>query len=228
MDENHNSAALAGQLRCPHGSEAVAIGARMARNNAGPITQAIDWLAPANGDRVLEVGPGSGAHIPLILERGDAIRYQGLDLSAPMVAEAVASQGAWIETGRARFQQGSSEAMPFADAAFDSLLCVNTLYFWERPQDHLAEMRRVLRPGGRLCLAYGDRDFMSALPFSRHGFRLYGRPQGEALLAVAGFDTIEHRSYCETGGSNSGGEVQKRFHLLRARRPVLDLATSPC
>ena len=78
-------------------------------------------------------------------------------------------------------------ALPFPEAFFDVVLSVNTIYFWPDPDKVLAEMKRILKPGGRLVLGYRSRLLLLWNPVSWFGFRLHGDRQVARLLGEAGF-----------------------------------------
>ncbi|MCD9031002.1 class I SAM-dependent methyltransferase [Luteimonas sp. Y-2-2-4F] len=217
MDTLPSPEALAAQLRRPAGTDAEDVGARMSEANAAVNRRAVALLDVGAGQAVLEIGPGNGAFVPELLAAPGS-RYAGVDWSPEMVAAANRRNARAVADGRARFVEGDAAALPFADAAFDRVLSVNTLYFWTEPQRVLAEIARVLRPGGRLCLAYGDRGFMQRLPFAAHGFALYDREDGTALLRAAGFGEVAHHAHAETVRGNAGDLVERDFHLLLARR----------
>lgn len=206
---------LAEQLRKPSGAEAAEVARNMNEANLRTNLRCIEALVLRAGESVLEIGPGNGAFVADIIAAAPGLRYTGLDWSEDMVAEAAHFNAALLEGGAAAFRQGSSDAMPFADAAFDAVLAVNVLYFWEHPRDHLAEIRRVLKPAGRLCIAFGDRGFMSRLPFTAHGFRLYDLEAASALLESCGFDVAGVWEHLENGRSNTGELVEKHIHILR-------------
>jgi ubiquinone/menaquinone biosynthesis C-methylase UbiE len=102
------------------------------------------------GERVLDVACGTGVVTRLAAERvGDGGVVAGLDVNAAMldVAREHAPSGVsidWYET--------SAEAIPLSDEAFDVVLCQMGLQFVPNKLQALAEMRRVLQPGGRILL----------------------------------------------------------------------------
>ncbi|WP_284742508.1 class I SAM-dependent methyltransferase [Amycolatopsis sp. RTGN1] len=105
--------------------------------------------AIAPDDRVLDVGCGTG-HVTLLAarraERGNAV---GVDLSAPMLERAhadAAAQG----IANVRFEQGDAQVHPFPDAGFDVVLSRGGVMFFEDAVAAFANIRRGLRPGGRL------------------------------------------------------------------------------
>ena len=94
-----------------------------------------------------------------------------------------------VDGGRLELHGGDSSALPWPDATFDGAFTVHTIYFWVEPAPHLAELRRVLRPGGRLVLAFRDRppDVEASAPPDIYHLR--SRDEVLALLARAGFET---------------------------------------
>jgi ubiquinone/menaquinone biosynthesis C-methylase UbiE len=60
--------------------------------------------------------------------------------------------------GRLHLVQGDSERLPFQDNAFDVITCTHSFHHYPHQQKVVAEMHRVLRPGGRLLIIDGDRD----------------------------------------------------------------------
>jgi len=193
---------LAAQLRHPHGTAAVAVAESMNRSNGALNRAAIALLA---------------AFAPLLLAAPGS-RYLGIELSSEMVRAGNALLRRNGLAGRARLQAGDAQALAVGNARFDAALAVNTLYFWPDLPGVLAPLAAALRPGGRLCLAFGDAAFMRGLPFTAHGFHLYERAQVEHALRASGFPAWIHQTHAETGTSNDGRRVDKQFHLLLARR----------
>jgi SAM-dependent methyltransferase/adenylate kinase family enzyme len=107
-----------------------------------------DTAALRTGDCVLDVACGTGVVTREALRRvGPTGRVTGLDASPGMLAVA-REQGRAIE-----WHEGRAESLPFPDASFDAVVSQFGLMFFVDRVSALAEMRRVLRPGGRLALA---------------------------------------------------------------------------
>jgi SAM-dependent methyltransferase len=102
------------------------------------------------GDRILDLGCGNGWATRLLRQRaGDDGSAVGVDASVPMVERArVASAGARGLT----FQRGVFETLQFDDASFDHVFSFEALYYSSDLSQSLAEIRRVLRPGGSLTI----------------------------------------------------------------------------
>lgn len=205
---------LASQLRCPNGTEASDVAQRMNEANSALNHKCIDLLQLRASDSLLEIGPGNGAFVADIINVANNISYMGLDWSPEMVAEAERFNKHLVEQGCVQFQQGNSEQLPFEPRLFDKVLAVHTLYFWEKPGDHLAEIRRVMKPNGLFCIAFGDRSFMKDLSFVPYGFDLYDEVEGCALLRSSGFQIKNTYQHKESGLSNTGDHVNKVINII--------------
>src|SRR4029077_19648788 len=89
-------------------------------------------------------------------------KVYGIDHSAASVAAARAANARWLAGNRVDIQQGSVSDLPFPDSMFDVVTAVETHYYWPDLVADLREIRRVLKPGGRLVViaeAYKGRRF---------------------------------------------------------------------
>lgn len=126
----------------------------------------VEWLAPQPGECILDLGCGDGQLTARLAAAG--VEVHGVDASAAMVAAA-----------RARgvnAREGSAESLPCADASFDAVFS-NAALHWVRGQDAMmAEVHRVLRPGGRFVAEMGGHGNIAAIRvgfvavLDRHGF----------------------------------------------------------
>jgi demethylmenaquinone methyltransferase / 2-methoxy-6-polyprenyl-1,4-benzoquinol methylase len=106
-------------------------------------------VAPKPGDRVLDVATGTGMVAAELLSRC-ACTVVGIDQSAEMLA---AARARFAADGGARVEllEGQAERLPFADASFDALTVTYLLRYVDDPGGTVAELARVVRPGGRIA-----------------------------------------------------------------------------
>jgi SAM-dependent methyltransferase len=110
----------------------------------------LDWLAPTSGWRWLDVGCGNGAFTEMIVERCGPALVEGIDPSEGQLAYARSRSASRV----ARFRQGDAMALPFAEDTFDAAVMPLVIFFVPDPAKGVAEMARVVRPGG-IVTAYG-------------------------------------------------------------------------
>jgi ubiquinone/menaquinone biosynthesis C-methylase UbiE len=134
--------------------------------------EVLEWLAPQPGERILDLGCGDGQLSARIAASGATVA--GLDAS-PQMAAAARLRGIAVEEGRA-------EAMPFAERTFDAVFSNAALHWVRDHEAMLAEVRRVLKPGGRFVAEMGGQGNIAAIRvalmavLARHGFE--GREDG--------------------------------------------------
>jgi demethylmenaquinone methyltransferase/2-methoxy-6-polyprenyl-1,4-benzoquinol methylase len=124
--------------------------------------------APLDGQLILDVATGTGMVAAELLARADC-RVVGIDQSPEMLAGARA-RFAGQDGDRVELVQGQAEALPFAAGEFDGLTVTYLLRYVEDPRATVAELARVVRPGGRVCsLEFG----VPPLALARLAWRFY-------------------------------------------------------
>ena len=112
--------------------------------------QMADLAGVRGGQRVLDVGCGPGALTTELVSRTGASNVAAVDPSAPFV-EAARARHPGVEVREAR-----AEELPFDDDAFDAALAQLVVHFMTEPVRGIAEMARVVRPGGSVAACVWD------------------------------------------------------------------------
>lgn len=200
---------IARQSRQPSGWLGEIVARVMAFDTAQANRIAVEHLAVQAGEAVLEVGCGHGRTLARIAQAPCGF-LAGIDPSEVMARLARRRLRRWIEAGQAEVSLAASSALPYPSARFDAALAVHVLYFWVDAIADLREIRRVLRPGGRLLLGYRPRDAKTLAALPATVYTLRSVEEIEELLAQAGFAAIRSTAH-------SIGEA--RFACTEARRP---------
>lgn len=163
----------------------------------------IDWLSPPPNLRWVDIGCGNGAFTQLLIEHCAPMTVEGVDPSEGQLAFARER----LATSVAKFRQGDAMALPFPDGSFDAAVMALVVFFIPDPAKGVAEMARVVRPGG-LAAAYiwdvvngGGPSEVIISQMKDMGFTASRAPRAEAstpeglhaLWTRAGFANIEAR-----------------------------------
>lgn len=133
---------------------------RLAASLYRRVARDVDGLALSPGARVLDVGTGPGALPTLIAGARPDLRIDAIDLSSEMIAQATGSAPVSVT-----FAVADVARLPWPDGTFDLVVSTISQHHWVDPTAGMAEVRRVLRPGGRAWIY----DFRWALGRAERG-----------------------------------------------------------
>lgn len=143
-----------------------------------PAAKLVAFAQIERGERVLDVGCGTGTVAITAALRGAYV--DGLDLSPDLLDEARAHAQIARGIEVLRFAEGDCERMPYADASFDCVVSQFGHMFGPRPHVAIAEMLRVLRPGGRIAFSTWPPELLMGRMFDLFA-RVSPLPEGAAL-----------------------------------------------
>jgi ubiquinone/menaquinone biosynthesis C-methylase UbiE len=129
----------------------------LARANRKFAEEIVAFLNVGPSEKVLEIGFGPGVAIELLAGAAAGVTVAGIDVSEEMVEQASTRNAAAIAAGKVVMRHGTVERMPFEDQAFDLALAINSMRVWPDVEAGLREIRRVLRAGGQVALAFTPR-----------------------------------------------------------------------
>lgn len=198
--------AMAQQARRPNGLFGRLFGLSMSRINREANAWTLSQLALQPYDDVLEIGYGPGQAIALLTDQVTTGKIRGIDFSETMLRQASSRNRDAIERGQVELTVGDAARLPYPDASFNKVFCVNVIYFWQNPRVPLREILRVLRPGGQLAVYMGDADEMAGVKITQTGvFRLYPARELMAMLDEIGFAHASHHTSPISQGPLSRG-----------------------
>lgn len=156
--------------------------------------QLLGWLELDDGADVLDVACGPGNTTRRLAAGAPGATVVGLDLSVPMLEQAVDHTPDGASIGFARVD---AHGLPISDAAVDAAHCAAALYLFDDPAAVIVELARVLRPGGRFVgmtlvaplQPLGPVGHQAERAFARlSGLRYFGAAELEAMCATAGLE----------------------------------------
>ncbi len=166
----------------------------MQRKIFDPVQRTVLQLAAeqvARPGAILDIGCGTGKLLGLAQARFPDARLVGVDAAIEMVKQAQASH----PPGAIQFQQAMAEHLPFPDASFDLVFSTMTFHHWQDQGGGVAEIARVLTPGGRWLLA----EFVATglVNYVRKLLRLNRFPERaglQAMLSIAGLKAVAEQA----------------------------------
>ncbi|BBX06385.1 class I SAM-dependent methyltransferase [Mycolicibacterium aichiense] len=199
--------------------------------------EAIDWLLPPGARDVLDLGAGTGKLTTRLVERGlDVVAVDPLAEMLELLSSALPDTPALL---------GTAEQIPLPDNSVDAVL-VAQAWHWFDPEQAVAEVARVLRPGGRLGLVWNARD--ERLGWVKDLGRIIGHENAQfndAVTVPEPFIDVEHhrvewtsyltpqalidlvasRSYCITSPADVRTQTLDEVRELLTTHPALANST---
>lgn len=148
-----------------------------------------------NDDTVLDVGCGGGMTLKRMADKVPQGTLYGVDYSAVSVAKSRELNKDLVEKGRMKIVEGSVDALPFEEQAFDKITTVESFYFWPTPEKSLGEVHRVLKTGGVFILIadiHGAAELTAEQleNIRRYDLRNPAPKEFEELFRAAGFNEV--------------------------------------
>jgi SAM-dependent methyltransferase len=176
------------------------LGGRLLMGLTGPGTaeehrMALEMLSIEPGDRVLDVACGPGNFTRDFARAASDGLVVGIDASESMLEVAVRD----TKSANVAYLRGDACALPFGDGSFDAVCCFAALYLIEEPMRALAEIVRVLAPGGRVALLTScNRGPLSAgttnaIVHRLSGVRIFGRDELVRELTAGGLVELDQQ-----------------------------------
>lgn len=206
--------AIASQLKLPTGEKGIEMGNMMNETNINMTRHSIQNLNISNENKILELGHGNAGHVEFLFEQAENLKYYGLEMSELMFQEARQTNRNFVSQKQAFFSLYDGNKIPFENDFFDKIFTVNTIYFWQKPEELLVEIYRVLKPNGNFCLTFAEEDFMKKLPFTQFEFELYSTEKAQELIKKSPFKIVYSETRTEKVKSKTGELVDRAFTTI--------------
>jgi ubiquinone/menaquinone biosynthesis C-methylase UbiE len=115
------------------------------------------WVHLSPTEIVLDIACGTGEFERMVLAEHSTQQIVGVDISEQMLAIAQQKLHTFPNVS---FEIANVSALPFADQSFDVVVCANAFHYFDNPAAAVKEMKRVLKPSGRLVILDWCRDFL--------------------------------------------------------------------
>ena len=138
-------------------------------------------------DRIIEIGFGTGKLIYRMAQQIEKGIIEGVDFSKVMVSIARKRNKKNIRIGKVKILEGNFDEMPFGKENFTKACSINTLYFWSEPVHTAKKIAAILKPDGKLILAFEDIEQLRQRKLNQEVFHLYSTGEVQDLLINAGF-----------------------------------------
>ena len=146
-----------------------------------------ELMSVQNDDRIIEIGSGTGKLIYRMAQQIDKGLIEGVDFSKVMVSIARKRNKKNITNGKVKILESNFDEMPFEKESFTKACSINTLYFWPEPLHTAKKIADILKPDGKLILAFEDIEQLKQRKLNQEIFHLYSKGEVQNLLTNAGF-----------------------------------------
>ncbi|MCC4767150.1 methyltransferase domain-containing protein [Methanosarcina sp. DH1] len=145
---------------------------------------------------ILDIGCGGGRTVNRLALLAPEGKVFGIDYSNDCVNWSIEFNKGLIDSGKVEIHNASVEKIPFEDNKFDWALAVETVYFWPNLLQNFSEIKRVLKPSGRIMIInemYASQSFKDRNdPYVKAGnLKLHTPQELEELLKKAGYVNIQ-------------------------------------
>jgi len=202
-----NPIELGKQLMKPSGESGIKVGKDMNISNNAIYSLACTLIDFKDNDKILEIGFGNGNFFSNYFNINPNINVFGVDFSDIMCGEAALLNQRYIDGNKLFLSCEDSLRTSFNNDYFDTIISINTIYFWTSMDEQIEEIRRLLKKSGKLLIGFRPKSIMEKLPFTKEVFRLFESLQIFELLQRHNFKIIDEKARHISRKSVDGNDI---------------------
>ena len=180
------------------------------------IFKLLQYLPLKKDANALEIGPANTEHLSYLFQKAENLSYTGTYSSETGIKEAFSifeTNGNPVDLIKI-----TDNELDLPDNSFDCCFTANTIYLWPDPLKYLSESYRVLKPEGKMNLAFVEKNFGAGLPWTQLDFTFYEIDEVKSLFKQSGFANIEVKKLTETIIDQNGKEITKPFIMVSGQK----------
>lgn len=166
--------------------------------------------------KVLEISPANTEHLCYLFQKAKNISYSGTYSTESAIKETFFTYKA--DDNAVEFIKTTDNKLDFQDNFFDYCFTANSIYFWPDPLNYVAESYRVLKRGGKMSLAFVEKNFGGDLPWTQLDFTFYEIDEVKSFFKQSGFANIEVKKMMETIMDQNGREISRPFIMVSGQK----------
>lgn len=168
-----DSVELGQQLMKPTGETGIIVGENMNVSNVEIYSLACTMMEFNVNDKILEIGFGNGRFFSYYFNINSNINVFGVDHSETMYREAMILNNEYIDNKKLILKLEDSLKTSFVSDYFDTIISINTIYFWKSIDDQIEEICRLLKSRGKLIIGFRPKSQLEHFPYTKEGFKLF-------------------------------------------------------
>lgn len=153
------------------------------KGNAALNAFTYELMSVQKDDKILEIGFGTGNLIHKMAGQIDKGFIEGIDFSSTMMSIAQKKNEKYIKSGKVKLFEANFDEIPLEKDNYTKVCSVNTIYFWKNPENSAKKIAEILKPKGKLVLAFEDKPGK----IDDNIFNIYTKEEVRHLLIKAGF-----------------------------------------
>lgn len=158
--------------------------------NKAMYRRVVSFLRAKEDTNILDIGYGNGYLTQQLYKRYRANIY-GIDISEDMRNTANKRNSKGVAEGKVHLEVGDCCKLSYDDGFFDSVVSINTIYFWNDTVKGLEEINRTLKDNGAFYNVIYTKKWLQRLSYTKKGFKLFEKEELISLGKQAGFSDIQ-------------------------------------